>query len=355
MLQLLAVHGAGDLLHVFRLHGVVLRHGVAAPVLLQIGLESLQHLAGAGLEALGHLIGDDALLGGLGGDVFPELIVQGAAVAGGGGLDEARAVGLREHVIHGGALEQLLAAGVQLGGVHLGAQAFHIPPDGVHRLPGGHELPVYTCPFRKSFIRKALGVDLFLEHLGALRGGGHILGGDVLGDAVHIQDVLLELILQLAAVAGGDGALGLVGVVADKFLEGLAVRQLRGLLAGGLGIQVEFQAVLLAPDRVDGAAGAQDLRQELGLLLRGLAVIFGLDPLLQALDALQGGGGVLGGQVLGQDVQLPDVLLELVRQLAAVAGAGGADRLLPVIRHVILEGLAVQQDRRHHTSLYQTR
>ena len=310
----------------------------------QIRPQLFPQLGGRGLEAVRQVLGDQPIVGALLEDGSLELVLQGAAVTGGGRVLEIGRLRVFQESRDAAALLQHAPVLLQLCGVDLAVQALFVAPEGIHRGPGGDQLPIDVLLRGGAPAAEVLFLELVLQDLGARPGVGHVGLRNVRGDLAQMQNVVLELVLQRAAVTGQRGLPDRAGVVLEEILEGLAVLQAVGDLRGLFGVHVGLQRLLLVPLRIHGTAGCH----ELGIVLRLRVVVETqeariLDLVLQALDPLLGGWHVVLRHLGGELLHLADVVLELLLQLAAVAGSGELFHLPGILVEKALEGRAVRQ------------
>ena len=200
------------------------------------------------------------------------------------------------------ALEGLTLAPFLVGlgkflGVDKRLQSFGVIPLGPDGIPGRYELGAA----QKLLLGRAAGLDLADQGGGAVQGGGRVVVGRVGGKVLHVFEIVLELILRRAAVAGGHIPLHGVGVLCHPGAEDGVLGQIR-MLVHQRTVQLRPEGACLVPLRADGPAGTEDLGVGGdGLLGGGVQV---LQLLLLGVDALLRRGHGAHRHVRGQLVQL---------------------------------------------------
>ena len=281
---------------------------------------------------LGHISGNLGQLE----HVFLERVLQGAAVAVEGGFPGGGGI-IFDKIPEGLAFHQLFGNVGGLLGVNVYVEGLLFIPLGADGAASRHELGVVSRLFIQGHIPELRGFDLILEPFDAGHRSGHVGLRHVVGQLLHGADVFFEFVLQLAAVALLHQLVELLLVILHKAFEGLGFRKLIGFFVDLRRIETLFEAVALAPDRADVAAGSKNLGKNGRLIIGKQAVVF-LQLFLERFNTLVGVGDHLVGQILGQEFRPFDLLLEQVQERAAVALQG---RLLELA--VIGIGLGVDE------------
>ena len=134
-----------------------------------------------------------------------------------------------------------------------------------------------------------------------------------------MKDVVHEDVLELAAVTGGSGLVGLGRLLLQETLEGFAFAP---FLVSGLQLlrpDLRRQAFCVAPNRVHRLAGGHDLSQTQPLLLLGAARF---DPGLQRVETVDCSGHVIGRRAGGDVILLQQMIPEQILRGPAVTGQG---------------------------------
>ena len=281
---------------------------------------------------LGHVAGDVVQVE----DVLLEGVAERAAVAllgPGQGL-----LGLvLQKALEGLALAPLLVGLGKLLGVDPRFQGLGIVALGSDGVPGRHELGAAE----QLLGGLAAGLDLADQGGGAVQGRGRVVVGRVGGEVLRVFEIVLELILRRAAVAGGHGPLHGVGVLLDPGAEDGVLGQIRMLVQLGA-VQLHPEGASLVPLRAHGPAGPEDLGVGGDGLLRGGVQV--LQLLLLGVDALLRRGHGPHRHVRGELVQVQDVFLEGFLRGAAVARRQEPDHLrVGLLGDKIIEGIAQDQ------------
>ncbi len=134
-----------------------------------------------------------------------------------------------------------------------------------------------------------------------------------------MKDVVHEDVLELAAVTGHTGLVGLGRLLLQETLEGFAFAP---FLVSGLQLlrpDLRRQAFCVAPNRVHRLAGGHDLSQTQPLLLFGAARF---DPGLQRVETVYCSGHVIGRRAGGDVILLQQMIPEQILRGPAVTGQG---------------------------------
>ena len=227
-LQLGQIHHARYLFHgdfLLRIEGGIVGH-------LQLGgqllLDPFPELRACGLIT-GGSFGNHALHGGLKQQIRLELILQRAAVPRRGGVLENGPACFVKEAVRAALGVELIARLAQLFRVYGNVQTLFAAADGFNRGAGRDKLLIDQVLLVHILALEGAGFDFLLEDLGPLQGGWHVRLRHVRRDPVQILDVVLEGVLQGAAVTGRGGLFGGVRVFLDKLPEGGAFHQLVGV------------------------------------------------------------------------------------------------------------------------------
>ena len=342
-LQLGQIHHARYLFHgdfLLRIEGGIVGH-------LQLGgqllLDPFPELRACGLIT-GGSFGNHALHGGLKQQIRLELILQRAAVPRHGGVLENGPACFVKEAVRAALGVELIARLAQLFRVYGNVQTLFAAADGFNRGAGRDQLLIDQVLLVHILALEGAGFDFLLEDLGPLQGGWHVRLRHVRRDPVHILDVVLEGVLQGAAVTGRGGLFGGVRVFLDKLPEGGAFHQLVGVRLCFLCRYGSIQTVGVPAHGVHGTARPEQLREQRHLRIqRCVFEVVSLDLILKPLNPGGSRGHIRLRHVRRQADHGLDVVLEALLQLAAVAFSRKLPGLLGIPVQESAEGAAFGQ------------